>query len=150
MRGKTGLFNDFNPEAIKVMSLAKKKADKLCREYVNTEHILLALIDMDCLAHRVLKSLGLDLLKLRQDILDIISDMIKETTTNEMLLTPRTKTVLRYAREEAQRTKHTLVDTGDILIGLFLEQEGVAAVFLRDRPNLDVEVIRGEILIIPE
>ena len=60
----------YTPRTKKVLDLAKREAKNLNHTYVGTEHILLGLLrEGDGVAARVLKSLGLDLEKTRQEIL---------------------------------------------------------------------------------
>jgi hypothetical protein len=60
----------YTPRVKKVLALATKEARALNHTYVGTEHILLGLLaEGDGVAARVLKNLGLDIVKTRQEIL---------------------------------------------------------------------------------
>jgi hypothetical protein len=60
----------YTPRVKKVLALATKEARALNHTYVGTEHILLGLLaEGDGVAGRVLKNLGLDIVKTRQEIL---------------------------------------------------------------------------------
>ncbi len=60
----------YTPRVKKVLALATKEARALNHTYVGTEHILLGLlVEGDGVAGRVLKNLGLDIVKTRQEIL---------------------------------------------------------------------------------
>ena len=60
----------YTPRTKKVLDLAKREARNLNHTYIGTEHILLGLLrEGDGVAARILKSLGLDLEKTRQEIL---------------------------------------------------------------------------------
>jgi hypothetical protein len=60
----------YTPRVKKVLALATREARALNHTYVGTEHILLGLLaEGDGVAARVLKNLGLDIVKTRQEIL---------------------------------------------------------------------------------
>lgn len=50
------------------------------------------------------------------------------------------KSVLNYAQEEVKHFKHNILGTEHILLGLMLEQEGIAGKVLRDK--LDIDKVR--------
>lgn len=60
----------YTPRVKRVLALASKEAKNLNHSYVGTEHLLLGLLrEGDGIASRVLKSLGIDLETVRQEIL---------------------------------------------------------------------------------
>ena len=60
----------YTPRVKKVLSLAAKEAKALNHTYVGTEHIFLGLLrEGDSVAARVLKQLGVELERTRQEIL---------------------------------------------------------------------------------
>ncbi len=60
----------YTPRTMKVLDFAKKEARALNHTYIGTEHILLGLLrEGDGVAGRILKSLGVDIERTRQDIL---------------------------------------------------------------------------------
>lgn len=64
----------YTPRVKKVLALAMKEARALNHTYVGTEHILLGLIrEGDGVAPRVLKNLGVDLEKTREEILRLLA-----------------------------------------------------------------------------
>ena len=61
----------YTPLVKKTLSLAAKEAKALDHQYVGTEHILLGLLgENDGVAGRVLRNLGLDIGKTREEILN--------------------------------------------------------------------------------
>ena len=61
---------NFTDRVRKVLQMAREEAARLHHEYVGTEHILLGLIrEEDGVAARVLKDLGVELEKTREEIL---------------------------------------------------------------------------------
>ena len=68
--GKTAGAIPYTPRVKKVLALAGKEAKTLSHSYVGTEHILLGLLrEGEGVAARVLKSLGLDIERARNEIL---------------------------------------------------------------------------------
>ena len=66
------------PRAKKVIELAVDEARKLDHHYIGTEHILLALLEEeDGVATRVLENLGVDLSKVRSEILGQIGETVE-------------------------------------------------------------------------
>jgi ATP-dependent Clp protease ATP-binding subunit ClpA len=64
----------FTPRAKKVLELSLREALQLNHSYIGTEHILLGLArEGDGLAARVLADLGIDLLRIRQVVNDLMS-----------------------------------------------------------------------------
>ena len=54
-------IDNFTPKARHVLSLAQKEAERLRKPQISTEHLLIALVDLEgSVASRVLKELGLD------------------------------------------------------------------------------------------
>ncbi|PIQ88610.1 MAG: hypothetical protein COV72_07550 [Candidatus Omnitrophica bacterium CG11_big_fil_rev_8_21_14_0_20_42_13] len=67
----------FTPRAKKVLELAAEEARSLGHNYIGTEHILLGLIrDGEGVAYQVLINLGLDLNRLRQEVMEILGSAI--------------------------------------------------------------------------
>jgi ATP-dependent Clp protease ATP-binding subunit ClpC len=120
-------FDKFTERARKVLQLAQEEAQRLHHNYIGTEHLLLGLVrEGDGVAGNVLKSLGVDLEKVRKAVEDITGrgDRI---VLGEIGLTPRAKKVIQLAVDEAQRLNHHYIGTEHLLLGLLREGEGVAA-----------------------
>jgi ATP-dependent Clp protease ATP-binding subunit ClpC len=122
-----------------VLLLANQQAQRLHHDYVDTEDVLLALIETSGVATDILKSLGVDLPKLRLEVEQLVqssSDLGKQRPT------PRAKRVIEYSMEEQRNLGHSLIGTGHILLGLLRAQDGIAARVLTDH-GLKVEDIRA-------
>lgn len=126
-----------------VRYVAQKEARKLNHQYIGTEHILLGLVrDTECVAARVLSSLGVDLKKLRFAI-EFVIPRGEKSVQGEIGFTPRTKKVVKFAFNEApQESIH--IRTEHLLIGLLLEGEGVAAGVLESF-DVTLDKVRAEI-----
>lgn len=128
------------------MDLANREAQRLNHNYVGTEHVLLGLLRGDFgVALSVLKSLDIDLEKVRLELEKIVQPGSDMVSMDILSLTPRTEKALRYAYEEARNLKHNYVGTEHILSGLLREQGGVAAQVL-EYLGLKAEEVREETL----
>ena len=140
------MFERFTERARRVVLHAQKETVQLKHNVVGTEHLLLGLIkEAEGVAARALGTLGIDLNKIRAEVIKIIG------TGDQMLLgeapfTPRAKRVLELAMDEARQLGHNYVGTEHILLGLIREGEGVAAQVLKnlgaDMENARKQVIR--------
>jgi hypothetical protein len=138
----------FTDRARKVMDLAEQEALRFRHEYIGTEHVLLGLIAEESgVAANVLKNLNIEMSKVRQEVERIVSfgPLPDVQLTSPRPHTPRTKTALEYAREEARQLNHNYVGTEHLLLGLVCEGEGVAAQVLMDL-GLKPEAVRAEVL----
>jgi hypothetical protein len=97
-------------------------------------------------AANVLKSLEIDLRKIRLEVEKIVQSGPKLVTTGKLPQTPRAKKVIEYAIEEARNFNHNYVGTEHLLLGLVREWEGVASQVLMNL-GLRLEDIREEVLI---
>src|SRR3974390_2798308 len=126
------MYERFTDRARKVMQLANQEAQRFNHEYIGTEHILLGLIkEGSGVAANVLKNLDLDLQRIRHEIEKIVHSGPDMVTVAKLPQTPRAKKVIEFAIEEARELNHNYVGTEHLLLGLFREQEGVAAQVLR-------------------
>ncbi|NUN92547.1 MAG: ATP-dependent Clp protease ATP-binding subunit [Verrucomicrobiae bacterium] len=74
----------YTPRVKKVLALAGKEAKALNHSYVGTEHILLGLLkEGDGVAARVLKSLGVDIDRTRQEILKELDPNLRGESASE-------------------------------------------------------------------
>jgi ATP-dependent Clp protease ATP-binding subunit ClpC len=122
------LYERFSDRARKVMQLANQEALRLCHEYIGTEHILLGIIlEGSGVAANVLKNLDIDLRNIRREVEVIVQSGPDMVTLGKLPQTPRAKKVIEYSIEEARNLNHNYIGTEHLLLGLFREQEGIAA-----------------------
>ncbi len=139
------MSNRFTERAQRVVLLSQEEAKRLNHDYVGTEHVLLGLIALgEGVAAQVLVAFGADLRKVRAAV-----ERITGTGDNVMLLgeipfTPRAKKVLEFAVEEAAHMGCQYVGTEHLLLGLFREDEGVAARVLTEM-GLELKDARIEV-----
>jgi ATP-dependent Clp protease ATP-binding subunit ClpA len=137
---------NFTPRAQQVLALAHREAERLGHNFIGTEHILLGLMALgQGVAVNVLGQLGLDLKNVRAEVEKLVGTGAEEQYTGKPPFTPRVKKVLVYARKEAKALHHTYVGTEHLLLGLLRENEGIAAVVLKNL-GMDLEQVRVSIL----
>jgi ATP-dependent Clp protease ATP-binding subunit ClpC len=109
-------IDNFTPKARHVLSLAQKQAERLQKPQISTEHLLIALIELEgSVASRVLRELGLEA--------DRVIAMIEKELgfgdhTGQISLSPGMQQVIPFAIEEARQKGQKSVGTEHLLIGL--------------------------------
>ena len=122
------MFDRFTERARKVLLLAREEAKGFNHDYIGTEHILLGLIkEGQGVASAVLQNLGLSLESIRTEIEQKVSTDHGYEVVGEIEFTPKAKRVIELAMEEARKFGHNYIGTEHLLLGLLLEEEGVAA-----------------------
>ena len=109
-------IDNFTPKARQVLSLAQKEAERLRKPQISTEHLLIALIEMDgSVASRVLRELGLE----SENVKEVIEKEIGfGDYTGQITLSPGMKQVIPYAYDEARQKGKQEVGTEHLLLGL--------------------------------
>ena len=141
------MFKRFTDRALKVMSLARKNAQRFHHDFIGTEHILLALIGEDGgVALQVLANLELETSAIQSQLEKRIQAVpASSTTASKLPFTPRANKALEFAKDEADGLRHDRIDTEHLLLGLVREGEGVAARVLLDL-GLNLEEAREEVV----
>ncbi len=109
-------IDNFTPKARHVLSLAQKQAEYFRKPQISTEHLLIALIEMEgSVASRVLKELGLEA--------DRVKTMVEEEIgfgdhTGQITLSPGMQQVIPFAIDEAKKKNQASVGTEHLLLGL--------------------------------
>jgi hypothetical protein len=112
----------------RVLVLAQQEARNFQHAYVGTEHLLLGLLlegsDTTC---GVLVTMGISAARVRDEIEKVVTRGTESTLPAQLLLTPRSRKVIDYAREEAAAVQQKFVSPEHLFLGLFREPDGVAA-----------------------
>ena len=124
----------FTPKAKKVIELAMDEARNLGHNYIGTEHLLLGLIrEGEGIAAQVLVNLGLDLGKVRQEVMELLGSSTPGYTVSP---TPTTKTKTpaldAFGRDLTQLAKDNKLDP---VIGRQDEIERVIQILSRRTKN---------------
>jgi ATP-dependent Clp protease ATP-binding subunit ClpC len=119
----------FTDRARRALQVAGDEATALQHEYIGTEHILLALLhDRTGAAATILTTLGCDIAGIRAKIEEIAK---RGTATaplgSQRPYTSRAKKVLELAMISARDDNRSPVGTHHLLLGLLLEEKGIAA-----------------------
>lgn len=125
----------FGRQYRKFLDAAKRIAwEDFRHEYVGTEHLLLALLDDDGryvtdMFSRIRPAIDSD------GVREVMRRMIQKGPGRKRPreLTPRAQGAVDFAREEAIRLGRAEVGPGELLIGMMLEREGVAAYILESK-----------------
>ncbi|MCA9384022.1 ATP-dependent Clp protease ATP-binding subunit, partial [Candidatus Dojkabacteria bacterium] len=118
----TELFSERTKEALqKAAEIAVSKKQR----NIDSEHMLMSLVDSDDLTISVLKDLGLDIDDLKSMLDKQLTDGSYEGTN--VGLTPRAKQILQLAFQEAIQLGHNYIGTEHILLGIIREAEGLGA-----------------------
>jgi ATP-dependent Clp protease ATP-binding subunit ClpC len=126
------MFHKFTERAQRVIMEAKEEAKRLKHDYVGPEHLLLGIIkEGNGVAVGVLKSIGINLTKLRKEIEGTLPSGTGNIPADELSLTPNAKKVLELAIDEASILSHNYVGTEHLLLGIIKEGESIAAKILK-------------------
>src|SRR5687767_15842612 len=90
------MFEKFTERARKVMGLARQEAQRLNREFIGTEHILLGIIqEGGGVAAKVLQNLNVDLKPIPHELEKLITSSTSPTVTlGQLPFTPPAKQVI--------------------------------------------------------
>ena len=123
----------FTPRTKKVFELSFLEARKLGHNYIGTEHILLGLIEEgEGVAIVVLKSFGIDIEKLKNNIIEILTEGNAKGGQSEMGEGKNTPNLDKYSRDLNELAKDGKIDP---VIGRAKEIERVVQVLSRRTKN---------------
>ena len=138
-------FGRFTTSGRNTLSFAQEEARRLHHNYMGTEHLLLGLVrENEGIGAQVLKSMGVDLEKVRFSVEFIIGQGEREAT-GEVQLTPRAKKVIELAVDEARRLDHQYIGSEHVLLGLIREGHGIGAGVL-EKLGVDLRAARAKTL----
>ncbi len=133
----------FTQRARRVLSLAQQEAERMHHAYIETEHLLLGLIQEEGgVAGRVLRDLGAKRPQMREMVERLTG--AKSVAPPKLIdLAPGTKRVLELAVDEARRIGHHDIGTEHLLLGIARQNEGVAIDILK-KLGISPEQIRRQ------
>ena len=137
----------FTQSAIKVLKLAQYEAKHLKHAHVGTEHILLGLLHEGTnVAAKALSSIGIDLYTVRQRVHELVEkEDFDDLETEEIGYSPKAKTIMEYAVEQAQALGHDYIGTEHILLGIIYDTKSIACEILISL-GADLDIIHDAIL----
>ena len=144
---KGGPFDRFNERAKQILAFAQDEAIRLKHNYIGTEHLLLGLArDSDTIAGRVLESLGIEISKVRTAVEFIIgAGGGGPVSPDDITLSPRSKTVIDLAVDEADHLGQAQVGPEHLLLGLVREGQGIASGVIESL-GVTMEKVRQQVL----
>lgn len=111
------------------LELAFEKAKELGQRSIDTEHLLYGVLMDKIVIYKILKEMKLDPNEILSQLELIFSK--SNFVMNQPVLTPRASQVIQFAYQESIDLKHSYIGTEHILLGLILEDEGMAAQLLK-------------------
>ncbi len=140
------MFERFTERARQVVVLAQDEARALGHQYIGTEHLLLGLLrEEEGLAARALASLNVTIEEVRAKVERIVGRGEGNAETGQIPFTPRAKKTLELALRESQALGHNYIGTEHILLGLSLQDDGVAGQILLAL-GADVDTTRRHVI----
>ena len=140
------MFNRFTEQAKRAILLAQEEANRLNHGYLGTEHILLGLIgENEGIAANALKSSGIDLARVRQEVEKAVGRGQKTSFLGQIPFTLRANRALQLAAEEVRQWGHNYLGTEHLLLGLIKDKESLAVQILVSL-GVDLEQLRQEVI----
>ena len=132
----------YSERARQAIRFAHQEAARLGHDHISTGHLLLGLIRQgEGAAIQILKDANVDLEKIKSEIESLMEDRGRSSTIGKIQFSSKTNSALKYAEKESDSMGHKYVGTEHILIGLLLENEGVAGKALA-KYNIDISHVR--------
>lgn len=122
----------FSPGVKEVIQFSREEAIRLGHSYIGTEHLLLGLIRQgDGKAIRHLKSMGIDMLRLKKAVEDSIRDTTgKSSNIGNIPLTKQAEKALKITYLEAKIFKDDVIRTEHLLLSILRDEDNVASQIL--------------------
>src|SRR3989304_488776 len=104
------MFERFTDDARKVMALANKQAQQFGYEYIETEHILLGLLNQsNSTGVTILKDLGVNIEKILSEVEQLPKSRADKTKMEKLRQSEGAVNVVKYAIEEAGAFEHNYI-----------------------------------------
>jgi hypothetical protein len=142
------MFERYTEKARRVVFFARYYASQYGSSYIETEHLLLGLLQEDHKTTKVLLPKLPDMEHVRRKIESQITQGESFSTSVEVPLTKDSKRVLNIAAEEAEKLGHRHVGTEHLLLGLLRVEEGLASRILSEQ-HADLVHLRTRIRKLP-
>jgi len=126
------MFERYTEKARRVVFFARYEASQFGSQYIETEHLLLALLrEEGLLVHRLLKGQA-EIESIREQIEKQTSRCEKTSTSVDLPLSQESKRALAYAAEDATGLNHKHIAPVHLLLGLLREEQCVASKILTE------------------
>jgi len=132
----------FTQRARRVLSLAHQEAERMRHTAINTEHILLGLIEEEGgIAGHALRELGLETARVQEMVERLAPIGLQESPTLE--LSVGAQQALEFSIEEARKLGHQYIGTEHLLLGLTRVTDGLALEVLK-KLGVSAEQVRRQ------
>ncbi|MCK5270365.1 MAG: ATP-dependent Clp protease ATP-binding subunit [Sedimentisphaerales bacterium] len=140
------MYQHLSETAKEVLRLAERFAQRDHKEYVGTEHVLLAIVDHGLgVGAQVLRNCSVSPDMVKDQIVHLIKRSLDETwVLGRLPGTPHFKQVIALAIEEAEKVRDTKVGTEYLLLALLRERGCMAEQALKNL-GLSLKVARKEV-----
>jgi len=139
------MWQRFSERARRVVFQSQDEAQRVGDLHVDTEHLLLGIVCIpECTAAQIITSIAPSLSQVRDETEKLLAHGGSKPRS-EMTLTPGAKRVIDLAYGEARNFKSDYIGTEHLLLGLILEESGLAARVL-SRLGVNDRGVREEIL----
>ncbi len=136
---------NFSNRVQDVIRMSREEALRLGHDYIGTEHLLLGIIrEGEGIAIKILKNLGVDLLKLKKAIEDTVKPSGGTITIGNIPLTKAAEKVLRISQIEAKIYKSEVIGTEHLLLSLLRDEDNIACQIL-NQFNVNYDSVRSEL-----
>ncbi len=136
------MFERYTEKARRVIFFARYEASHYGSPEIDSEHLLLGLLQENKTLHRWLPKATPVAIRERIDECSLKRPMIP--TSVDLPLSRASQRILKYAAEDAERLVHRHIGTEDLFLGLLDEADCFAASLLRDA-GADANSIRVEL-----
>ena len=132
------MFDPLTKSLQSTMSATRKAAERMNHDYIGTEHFLFGLLDQGpCVAIAAFDALMVNKNAIREEMERLVKKGKEQVSLVDIPFTPHSKKILVKACQEAVNHHHTNVDTGHLLLGMLMVEDGLAAqVLFNHRINL--------------
>ncbi len=128
-----GNLDRLTPHARRTLMLAGREAVRLNHDRVGSAHLLLGMLALnEGVALETLKSLGLNLQRLRIELEKICGCGGNTQTRGSLEFSPRVVRIIDMAAREAQSMNYNFIGTEHLLLALLRDGEGKAAQILKN------------------
>jgi hypothetical protein len=140
------VLNLWSPRVWQTFEVAAGEASRFRHSFIGTEHLLLGLMQAEGSSiPGVLGRMGVGCETVRAEIEKIVGSWDQAPVANAPTPTPRANQALRFAIQEAKKSKINCADVEHVFLGLIREGSGVAGVVL-NRLGINLDRARGEVL----
>jgi ATP-dependent Clp protease ATP-binding subunit ClpB len=126
-------FDKFTERSQEALLDAQSKAEALGNTQLEPEHLFLALLEQkEGVVPQILQKIGVEPVFIKPELEGILANFPKAVgATQQVGISPRTKSVLDKAFQFAERLKDSYVSTEHLLLGLFSEKESHSSKILQ-------------------